>query len=55
MEDEKIVSPEPVMDLDENGSYQKLSEKYDVIFKCMSCNSEIFMDNYCSVCGKRLR
>ena len=60
---EIILEPEPVMedewDCDSNEltgkQFQIQNERYDYIYKCKSCDSEIFMDNYCRVCGQRLR
>lgn len=51
-----IMPPEPVMDqLDEGGEFQIMTERYDVIYKCVCCGEEIFMDNYCSKCGQRIK
>jgi hypothetical protein len=63
MDKEMVLEPEPVMvdewDCDTNEltgkQFQEQNEKYDYIYNCNSCGAKIFLDNYCSNCGQRLR
>ena len=51
-----VVSPEPVMDQwDESEEFHTMTERYDFAYRYKSCNEGIFMDNFCSKCGQRIR
>lgn len=60
---EKVLEPEPIMedewDCDSNEltgkQFQIQDERYDYAYKCISCGEKMFIDNYCSKCGQKLR
>jgi hypothetical protein len=53
------MTPDPVMEDDYDNytdeKYHLQNERYDYMYKCKSCGGVIFMDNYCSKCGQKLK
>ena len=63
MDKETVVKPSAILEKEYDwynseytGKYIPTQyEIYENLYRCNVCQNEIFMDNYCSKCGQKLR
>jgi hypothetical protein len=63
VDNDKVLKPEPILEKEWDWYKEEFTgklvpttyERNEELYRCMTCGMEIFMDNYCSKCGQKLR